>query len=116
MNDGRIGSCRTGRIACRAAGVHRRLTLLRHRAAQGFRNAGDRVERQSSRPDFVVPGYAGSNDSLVLQPAKQTPPTFMVVASDDNLAPASAACYAKLRAAGLLVEAHITSRAGTGSA
>jgi acetyl esterase/lipase len=50
----------------------------------------------------------------VLQPAKQTPPTFMVVASDDNLAPASAACYAKLRAAGVLVEAHVYLKGGHG--
>jgi acetyl esterase/lipase len=45
---------------------------------------------------------------------KNTPPTFIVVANDDNLSAASAEYYGKLKAAGVQTELHIYLTAGHG--
>jgi acetyl esterase/lipase len=76
-------------------------------------NAPDPIDRLSSRPDFVVLGYPGLRSSNLNVP-KTTPPTFIVVANDDNLAAASAEYYGKLKAAGVQTELHIYLTAGHG--
>jgi len=77
------------------------------------RNAADPIDRLSSRPDFVVLGYPGIRPANLTVP-KNTPPTFIVVANDDNLSAASAEYYGKLKAAGVQTELHIFLTAGHG--
>jgi endo-1,4-beta-xylanase len=67
---------------------------------RGKADAADPTERQSSRPDFVVLGYPGGK-AANLTFTKETPPTFIVVNNDDNLAPNSTDYYAALRKAGV---------------
>ena len=76
-------------------------------------NAADPIDRLSSRPDFVVLGYPGVRPGNLTVP-KDTPPTFIVVANDDNLSAASAEYYGKLKAAGVQAELHIYLTAGHG--
>jgi acetyl esterase/lipase len=73
----------------------------------------DPIDRLGSRPDFAVLGYPGIRaDSLTV--LKNTPPTFMVVADDDNPAAAVAAYFSKLKAQGIPAEVHIYSKGGHG--
>ncbi len=76
-------------------------------------NAPDPIDRFGSRPDFVVIGYPGIRPANLTVP-KDTPPTFIVVANDDNLSTASAEYYVKLKAAGVPTELHIYLTAGHG--
>lgn len=95
-----------------SAGGHLASTLLTH-FDEGNRDAPDSVERWSSRPDFGVLVYpvismskpimhAGSRNNLIgehpdtglatlysneLQVTKETPPTFLIHAMDDNAVP-----------------------------
>ncbi|HVP00888.1 MAG TPA: alpha/beta hydrolase [Bryobacteraceae bacterium] len=87
--------------------------LAETRFQPGDPNAADPVERQSSRPDFAVLGYPGFLHPQPYVP-KETPPTFIVVANDDNLSTASAEFYTKLKAAGVKTELHIYLTAGHG--
>lgn len=75
--------------------------------------AADPIDRLSSRPDFVVLGYPGIRPATLNVPAN-TPPTFIVVANDDNLSAASAEYYLKLKAAHIPTEMHIYLTAGHG--
>ncbi len=79
----------------------------------GKADASDPVERQSSRPDFVVLGYPGGT-AANFAPTKETPATFIVVNNDDGLAPVSVAYYSALRKAGVPVELLIFNRGGHG--
>jgi acetyl esterase/lipase len=73
----------------------------------------DPIDRLSSRPDFAVLGYPGIRPgNLTVQ--KNTPPTFMVVASDDRPAAAVADYYSKLKAQGVPAEVHIYTKGGHG--
>lgn len=74
----------------------------------------DPIDGLNSRPDFAVLGYPGIRaESLTV--AKNTPPTFMVVADDDQRPSAAvAAYYSKLKAQGIPAEVHIYAKAGHG--
>ena len=69
----------------------------------------DAVERESSRPDFAVLA-----PQRLTQITKETPATFLVVASDDNLSPNSIDYWTALRKAGVPAELHVYRRAGHG--
>jgi acetyl esterase/lipase len=75
--------------------------------------AADPIDRLSSRPDFVVLGYPGIHPTNLTVPAN-VPPTFIVVANDDNLSAAAAEYYGKLKAAHVPAELHIYLTAGHG--
>lgn len=76
-------------------------------------SAADPINRVSSRPDFVVLGYPGVHPANLTVP-QNTPPTFIVVANDDNLSAAAAEYYGKLKAAHVQAELHIYLTAGHG--
>jgi len=79
----------------------------------GRRDSTDPVERMSSRPDFAVlgyPGIAGWNIPI----AKDAPPTFIFVNSDDNLSVAAAEYYLAVKKAGQTAEMHIFRLGGHG--
>jgi len=80
---------------------------------RGKADSADPIERQSSRPDFVVLGYPGGKASNMTF-TKETPPTFIVVNNDDNLAPNSTDYYAALRKAGVPAEIHVYLHGGHG--
>lgn len=79
----------------------------------GDPHASDPIDRVSDRPDFAVLGYPGLRNSTITVP-KTAPPTFIVVANDDPLAPGSIDFYSKLRAAGIPAEAHFYNQGGHG--
>jgi acetyl esterase/lipase len=73
----------------------------------------DPIDSLGSRPDFAVLGYPGIRaDNLTIP--KNAPPTFMVVAADDNPSAAVAAYFTKLKAQGIPAEVHIYSKGGHG--
>lgn len=124
-----------------SAGGHLASTLITHFDA-GDSNASDSVERHSSRPDFAVLVYpvismskgimhSGSRNRLIgekadstlanyysseLQVTKQTPPTFLVHATDDKTVPVenSLLFYQALKENGLPAEMHIFPKGGHG--
>jgi endo-1,4-beta-xylanase len=90
---------------------------LAARAAMGFdkgqSGAADAVERQSSRPDFLVLGYPLIPNELAV--TADTPPAFLVHADDDRLtAEHSVRFYLALKKAGVSAELHIYSKGGHG--
>ena len=87
---------------------------------EGDAGADDPVERQSSRPDFLVPVYAVTNGILRGRKADEytpadtrvdasTPPTFLVHTHEDGIVPASQSTlfYDALLKAGVPAELHI---------
>lgn len=87
---------------------------------RGDSQAADPVERESSRPDFLVPVYAVTNGILRGRKADEytpadvnvnaeTPPTFLVHTHEDAIVPAhqSTLFYDALRTAGVQAELHI---------
>jgi len=124
-----------------SAGGHLASTAGTHFDA-GKADAADLIDRQSSRPDFLVLVYAvislkppyvhkGSLDALLgdspdsglveslsneLQVTAQTPPTFLLHASEDKTVPPenSALFYLALRKAGVPAEMHIYEHGGHG--
>ena len=86
----------------------------------GNANAADAVERESSRPDFLVPVYAVTNGILRGRKADEytpadvrvdasTPPAFLVHSHEDAIVPASQSTlfYDALLRAGVPAELHI---------
>jgi acetyl esterase/lipase len=73
----------------------------------------DPIDSLSSRPDFAVLGYPGIRPDRLTIP-KNTPPTFLVVAADDNPATAVADYFSKLKAQAIPAEVHIYSKGGHG--
>ena len=124
-----------------SAGGHLASTLATH-FDDGDKNSKDSIERQSSRPDFAVLVYPvismdkkithmGSHNNLIgenadsavtklysneLQVTKQTPPTFLVHATDDKAVPVenSLRFYQALKDNGVPVEMHIFPAGGHG--
>lgn len=124
-----------------SAGGHLASTLATHFDA-GDTAATDSIERQPSRPDFAVLVYpvislskpimhAGSRNNLIgaaadsalaklysneLQVTKETPPTFLVHATDDKGVPVenSLLFYQALRDNGVPAEMHIYPKGGHG--
>ena len=86
----------------------------------GIDNSADPIDRQSSRPDFLISGYTGGVASDLgvkgeLTIPKDTPPAFMVHADDDKVsAMRSIAFYTALKQAGIPAELHIYARGGHG--
>ena len=87
---------------------------------RGHANAADPIEREPSRPDFLVPVYAVTNGVLRGRKAAEytpaddqvtaaTPPTFLVHSHEDAIVPASQSTlfYNALLAAGVPAELHI---------
>ena len=90
---------------------------LAARAGMGFDKgqpgAADPVERQTSRPDFLVLGYPLIPDELAV--TAETPPAFLVHADDDRLtAEHSVRFYLALKKAGVSAELHVYSKGGHG--
>jgi acetyl esterase/lipase len=101
----------------------------------GDRDAADRIDRQTSRPDFMILAYPvitmeapylhlGSRDNLLgekpdpalaaslsnqTQVTSETPPTFLFHTSDDDVVPVenSIEFYLALRKAGVPAEMHV---------
>jgi len=124
-----------------SAGGHLASTLATH-FDDGDRNSKDSIEQQSSRPDFAVLVYPvismdkkithmGSHNNLIgenadaalsnlysneLQVTKQTPPTFLLHATDDKAVPVenSLRFYQALKDNGVPVEMHIFPTGGHG--
>jgi acetyl esterase/lipase len=124
-----------------SAGGHLASTLATHFDG-GDMTATDSIERQSSRPDFAVLVYpvvsmtkvimhAGSRNNLLganadsslaklysneLQVTKETPPTFLVHATDDKSVPVenSLLFYQALKEANIPAEMHIYPKGGHG--
>ena len=124
-----------------SAGGHLASTLGTH-FDNGDPNATDSVERQSSRPDFMVLIYPvitmskpimhkGSRNRLIgenadsslaklysneLQVTKETPPTFLLHSTDDKTVPVenSLLFYDALKDNGVPVEMHIYPKGGHG--
>ena len=87
---------------------------------RGDADAADAVERESSRPDFLVPVYAVTNGIQRGRKADEytpadvnvnaeTPPTFLVHTHEDAIVPAhqSTLFYDALRRAGVQAELHV---------
>lgn len=124
-----------------SAGGHLASTLATHFDA-GDASATDSIERQSSRPDFAVLVYpvismskpsmhSGSRNNLIganpdsslailysneLQVTKETPPTFLIHATDDKGVPVenSLLFYQALKDKGVPAEMHIYPTGGHG--
>jgi acetyl esterase/lipase len=124
-----------------SAGGHLASTLATHFDA-GDTGAADSIERQSSRPDFAVLVYpvismskpimhAGSRNNLIganadsslarlysneFQVTNNTPPTFLVHATDDKGVPVenSLLFYQALKDNGVPAEMHIYPKGGHG--
>jgi acetyl esterase/lipase len=124
-----------------SAGGHLASTLGTH-FDSGTPGASDSIERFSSRPDFMILCYpvismtksimhAGSRNNLIgehpdsslaklysneLQVTKETPPTFILHASDDKSVPVenSLLMYQALKDNGVPVEMHIFPKGGHG--
>lgn len=90
---------------------------LAARAGMGFdkgqAGASDLIERQTSRPDFLVLGYPLIPDELTV--TAETPAAFLVHADDDRLtAEHSVRFYLALKKAGVSAELHVYSKGGHG--
>lgn len=124
-----------------SAGGHLASTLLTH-FDEGDKNAADTVERESSRPDFGVLVYPvismtkpimhqGSRNNLIgqnpdpalatdysneLQVKKNTPPTFLVHAMDDDAVPVenSLLFFQAMKDKGVPGELHVYPKGGHG--
>jgi acetyl esterase/lipase len=75
--------------------------------------AADPVDRQSSRPDFLIFVYPGPLGIPEAVPA-DAPPAFLLVASDDGLASVTTGLLKKYEDAHVPVEAHVLARGGHG--
>lgn len=124
-----------------SAGGHLASTLATH-FDNGDKNSKDSIEQQSSRPDFAVLVYPvitmnksfthmGSRNNLLgndpdsslvnlysneLQVTKETPPTFLVHATDDKTVPVenSLSFYEALKKNNVSAEMHIFPHGGHG--
>lgn len=124
-----------------SAGGHLASTLLTH-FDSGNPAATDSIEQQSSRPDFGILIYpvismskpvmhAGSRNNLIgghpdpslaaqfsneLQVTKETPPTFLVHAMDDNVVPVenSLLFFQAMKDKGVSGELHVFPKGGHG--
>jgi endo-1,4-beta-xylanase len=79
----------------------------------GKADAIDPVERQSSRPDFFAPIYPGGLRAD-LAVSKDTPPAFLLCATDDRMPDQLTAFFNNLRKAGVNAELHIYNSGGHG--
>jgi acetyl esterase/lipase len=81
--------------------------LVETRFDAGDKNAGDPIERASSRPDFTVNVYPGFRPGTITVP-KDAPPAFLVCADDDPTHVVTTVnLYLDLQKAGVSTEMHI---------
>jgi endo-1,4-beta-xylanase len=80
----------------------------------GLADSADSVDRLSCRPDFEVLAYPGSSKNIVV--ASNSPPAFLVCASDDrpDISEGLPAVYLKFKQAGVPAELHIYTKGGHG--
>jgi acetyl esterase/lipase len=80
----------------------------------GQKDAGDPIERQSSRPDFQALIYPGKSGTMTAQPGM--PPVFIAAGYSDrpDISEGMAQLYLKYKAAKVPAELHIYSQAGHG--
>jgi acetyl esterase/lipase len=79
----------------------------------GLDAPADAVERESSRPDFLVIGYGAIPDDVTVTP--ETPPAFLVHADNDRLSSEkSVRFYLALKKAGVPAELHVYAKGGHG--
>jgi endo-1,4-beta-xylanase len=107
-----VNPAKVGFIGFSAGGELAVLASTRYDA--GNPEAADPIEKQSSRPDYQILIYPGVRADNV-QFTKDTPPTFMLCASNDN-GPQSAlpVLYVALKKAGVSAEMHIFASGGHG--
>jgi acetyl esterase/lipase len=88
--------------------------MVSYNAGQGDSAAADPIDRQSSRPDFLVmiyPGPLGIPETI----PSDAPPAFLLVANDDRGAAGNITrLLTSYRKAGVPVEAHILAHGGHG--
>ncbi len=110
--DWNIDPTRVGVMGFSAGGELAALSGMRFDA--GDENAEDRIDRQSSRPDYVALIYPGRSSRY--EPRPETPPTFIVAGAEDrqDISEGMAEVYLKYKRAGVPTELHIYSNAGHG--
>jgi len=74
----------------------------------------DPIERQSSRPDFVMPIYPYIDEAIAGKLNYETPPAFIAQSADDFIGDSSVRYFAAARKADARVELHFFERAGHG--
>ena len=80
----------------------------------GTPDAGDPIERFSSRPDFQVLIYPGK--SQLIQPVAGSPPAFLAAGYDDrpDISVGLAEAYLRFKKAGVQAELHLYAKTGHG--
>jgi endo-1,4-beta-xylanase len=88
--------------------------LASSRGDAGDPTGSDRIERQSSRPDFAAMIYPGRSGDI--QPTGGAPPTFLAAAYDDrqDISEGLAEAYLRFKRAGVPAELHIYGTGGHG--
>jgi endo-1,4-beta-xylanase len=84
------------------------------RGDSGKPDAADRLERESSRPDFQALIYPGRSGDI--QPTKDSPPVFLACSYTDrkDISEGLAEVYLRFKRAGVPAELHIYSTGGHG--
>jgi acetyl esterase/lipase len=84
------------------------------RADNGKADAADRLERESSRPDFQALIYPGRSGDI--QPSKDFPPAFLACSYTDrkDISEGLAEVYLRFKRSGVPAELHIYSTGGHG--
>ncbi len=80
----------------------------------GNPKAVDPLERLSSRPDFIMPIYTAARDDVLSKVSIDTPPAFIVTATDDFLADHNVALFNTLRTFEVPAELHFFQKGGHG--
>lgn len=107
-----VDTARVGVLGYSAGGELAGLASMRF--DDGKANAPDSIERQHSRPNFQVLVYPGGTTRL--EPAKNSPPAFLVCGYQDrdDIAKGLAQLYLKYKEAGIPAELHIYTKAKHG--
>jgi acetyl esterase/lipase len=106
-----VDTTRVGLMGFSAGGAL--AALAGARFDDGSANAADPIDRESSRPDFLVIGYGAIPDDVAV--TANTPPSFLVHADNDRLSSEkSVRYYLALKKAGVPAEMHIYARGGHG--
>jgi acetyl esterase/lipase len=80
----------------------------------GNPKSADPIERQGCRPDFIMPIYTGLDDRILARISPDTPPAFIVTATDDFLADLNVKLFEALRRIAVPVELHFFQKGGHG--
>ncbi|MGH9309959.1 MAG: alpha/beta hydrolase [Vicinamibacterales bacterium] len=108
----RVTPDRVGVMGFSAGGEVAALTAMKY--DEGVASASDAVERMGSKPAFQALIYPGRSSSI--QPAKDSPPAFLVAGFDDrpDISEGLANVYRLFKKAGVQSELHIFSGVGHG--